>query len=322
MENNEHPMIPEENGSGAGNGNGDNSGSGAGNGGAPVLLDPPLSVWGAIGRAAFYFGLYIVVQFFAVMVVELVMIFPWVFQNITTLPTDPALLETAMMDFLTENMAAMNLWGTLLTDVILLPLFILIPFIRRRNPMHELSVRRVPLHSVPLCLLAGISVYLVVSFIMGALEEIPALKPTFDAYNEQASLLDNDSPLTIALTVIGAPIIEELLFRALLISRLRRGMPVWVAALVASFIFGLMHGQVIWVIYATLLGILLSAVYIKTDSVIPGVILHFAFNISNYVFWFDVTETEFILMTVAAVAVGAVSIWLLLTKCKPEPKIQ
>ena len=58
--------------------------------------------------------------------------------------------------------------------------------------------------------------------------------------------------------VLAAPVLEEILYRGLIMKSLQRGMPVFIALIIQAVLFGLMHGQLIWVFYATFLGVLLG----------------------------------------------------------------
>jgi membrane protease YdiL (CAAX protease family) len=84
----------------------------------------------------------------------------------------------------------------------------------------------------------------------------------------------------VVLAVLSAPIIEELLFRGLLLRGLMTRMPFWPAALVSSTVFGLAHapgatgGSVVVVVTAAVLGVVLCMLARATGSLIPGMILH------------------------------------------------
>lgn len=87
------------------------------------------------------------------------------------------------------------------------------------------------------------------------------------------------SPLWIIIlvTVILAPIVEELMFRKLIIDR----MSIYgdkLAIIVSSIAFGLFHGNFYQIFYATLIGFILGYVYVKTANIIYSIILHVAFN--------------------------------------------
>ncbi len=79
------------------------------------------------------------------------------------------------------------------------------------------------------------------------------------------------------LTVVLAPVFEELIFRKLLLDRMiPHGSAV--AILVSGLLFGLFHGNFYQFFYAALLGCLLSFVYVRTRRIHHCILLHAAVN--------------------------------------------
>ncbi len=79
---------------------------------------------------------------------------------------------------------------------------------------------------------------------------------------------------------IVAPIGEELLFRGVVLHYSKKCLPAYGAIGFSSLLFGLYHGNVIQGIYATILGFVLGLLAYKCDSIVPGILLHMAINIS------------------------------------------
>ena len=77
--------------------------------------------------------------------------------------------------------------------------------------------------------------------------------------------------------VLLGPICEELLFRRVLINRLRRygELP---AILISGLVFGLIHGNFSQLFYATLLGFFFGFIYVKTGKLRYTVFLHVFIN--------------------------------------------
>lgn len=79
------------------------------------------------------------------------------------------------------------------------------------------------------------------------------------------------------ITVLAAPIIEELLFRKLLIDRLivfGDG----TAIVLSAIMFGLTHGNFTQVFYATFIGLIFGFTYVRTGKVRYSIGLHMLFN--------------------------------------------
>jgi membrane protease YdiL (CAAX protease family) len=88
-----------------------------------------------------------------------------------------------------------------------------------------------------------------------------------------------DSPILLFFAgVVVAPITEEMFFRGFLFKGFRQKYG-WKAALVlSSLIFGVWHLQPAAIIPTFLLGGVLAYVYHRTNSLYPGIILHFMVN--------------------------------------------
>lgn len=90
----------------------------------------------------------------------------------------------------------------------------------------------------------------------------------------------SDTPiwLVVLVVVIIAPIIEEFVFRKILIDRLS----VYgdrLAVVVSSVAFGLFHGNLEQLLYATLLGVLFGYIYTKTRNIGHSILLHMLVNL-------------------------------------------
>jgi membrane protease YdiL (CAAX protease family) len=87
-------------------------------------------------------------------------------------------------------------------------------------------------------------------------------------------------PVQILLIVIAAPISEEVCFRGMLYGGLREKLPRIAAALIGGLIFGALHAVtgVTAVPPLIVFGFLLSLLYERTGSIVPGIILHMLNN--------------------------------------------
>ncbi len=82
---------------------------------------------------------------------------------------------------------------------------------------------------------------------------------------------------TIGAVMIGAPIFEELLFRGS-VYRNNELMGQGFAVILTGITFGLWHTNGEQTFFASVLGIFLCYLYVKTRSIIPSIILHFTVN--------------------------------------------
>lgn len=84
--------------------------------------------------------------------------------------------------------------------------------------------------------------------------------------------------LTFALTVVVAPIIEEVVFRGVLFPAIKKRYGLIAGVVVSSLIFMLVHINPLQMINALPLGMYLAVMYQKTGSIYPGIILHASWN--------------------------------------------
>ncbi len=99
-----------------------------------------------------------------------------------------------------------------------------------------------------------------------------------DVGNATSELIEN-SPvwLIFLVVVIVAPIVEELLFRKLMIDRISKYGDK-LAIIVSAVAFGLFHGNFYQFFYAALLGLVLGYIYTKTGDVRYTMLMHAVIN--------------------------------------------
>jgi hypothetical protein len=83
--------------------------------------------------------------------------------------------------------------------------------------------------------------------------------------------------------VILAPLFEEMLFRGFLQPLLSRTFGIIAGVLITAVLFGSLHAfeyMKVWqyVAAVTVVGIVLGIVRVRTNSIIPGVVMHGCFN--------------------------------------------
>lgn len=90
------------------------------------------------------------------------------------------------------------------------------------------------------------------------------------------------TPTGLYLVIAGliAPVMEELIFRKLLLDRLRPFGDRW-AILISALAFGLFHMNLYQFFYATALGLIFGGVVLKTGKVWHGMLLHAIVNLSS-----------------------------------------
>lgn len=120
-------------------------------------------------------------------------------------------------------------------------------------------------------MLCCVAANFVVSYLITFLELL------FDIEFTQGELLEPDSPLACVMCVISTAIIpaicEEFAMRCCSLQLLRKYGKSF-AVFAVSIVFGLLHGNVIQFIFAFIVGLVLGFVTVKTDSIVPAVLIH------------------------------------------------
>ena len=91
--------------------------------------------------------------------------------------------------------------------------------------------------------------------------------------------------LSMAASVLFTPLVEEIIFRGYMLNRLLTRWRETTAVIVTTVIFALMHGSLLWFIYAFCMGYILAKLSIREDNIFYGIFLHAGFNLPSTVLW-------------------------------------
>lgn len=141
--------------------------------------------------------------------------------------------------------------------------------------------------------LVGIAVGLVMQLVVMPLLYIPLLA-LFDRTAEDLeaparSLADRATGpaswvVLVVIVVVGAPVVEELFYRGLLLRSLeKRGMASWAAVVVSGLLFGAMHFEGLQFAGLFAFGVVLAAMVVRTGRLGPAIWAHAAFNAATVV---------------------------------------
>ena len=92
-----------------------------------------------------------------------------------------------------------------------------------------------------------------------------------------AKMQSTKLPVAIAIPVVIGPILEELMFRKLMLDRTRH-YGEKTAIIFSALCFGLFHGNLTQFLYASVVGLFLGYVYCKTGKVLYTMIMHMLLN--------------------------------------------
>ncbi len=234
-------------------------------------------VWAlkAFGYFGIYFGITLAVNFAA----EFVIAFGYVI-NSGELDID------GLMNYVIDRIYSNAMTITIISDIFVAAVFALFILLTKRSPAREDNrglFNKISLGSVFTCFFMGLCANGVLTIAINLLSQIGVIPN---------SLLENYSQTTTVYTaggiipyilggIILAPIIEELVFRGFMVTRMRHAIPAWLSVIFVGIIFGVFHGNLFQAIYASILGFMLGAVFVRYNSLYASVLCHFGFNLMS-----------------------------------------
>jgi membrane protease YdiL (CAAX protease family) len=178
-------------------------------------------------------------------------------------------------------------WLMTASYAVILLTFNLIFICRKKKPLAEVGICKTQLASAPASFVFGVALQIAVVFVIGILSSvIPGIaedsasnQEVFDHMYGNASLLSQ-----FIFMAVATPIMEEVIFRGLIYTRMKKGMPQAAAMLLSALAFGFAHSGFVQITYATALGIIMVLMYEKYESLWPCIFLHAGFNATNFLY--------------------------------------
>lgn len=193
----------------------------------------------------------------------------------------------ALRDFRAANAAWMNLALGLLVTCLILAIATgrLLSRWTFGSPLswRALGLSTVPWRPIVSAALLGFSLPILFGVLANSLLDGMESAPTpFDAAISPAEIL-----IISALVVLIAPLVEELIFRGVLLPVLRHRVATWLAVLITSTLFTALHTQYFLSDTAStlfslgsvfVLGLLAATLYLRAGSLWPSIALHASYN--------------------------------------------
>ena len=159
---------------------------------------------------------------------------------------------------------------------------------RRKSFTSEIGLKRTQFASVPAAFGFGVALQIVVVFIISYISvAIPSIaEEAAETEKVYECMFGNASTLSMYLaTAVATPVIEEILFRGLIYTRMKKAMPQIAAMLLSAIWFGVAHsGGIHQIVYAAALGIIMVLLYEKYQSLWPCIFLHAGFNSTGFLY--------------------------------------
>lgn len=162
-----------------------------------------------------------------------------------------------------------------------LAIFVGLALFQRGVRLREaLALGPVGIPTLALALLAGFALQFPLAEVANLAQEVWPVP--IEEQIRQHRLVTPDGPLDALLVVLAVVVVaattEELLFRGLMLPSLADRYGPGFALVASSLLFGLMHQQPAAMVYASIAGLLLGAVVIRTGSTWPALAMHAANN--------------------------------------------
>lgn len=166
---------------------------------------------------------------------------------------------------------------TLLSNVATVLIIVLFYKIRNKQIVEKMNLYNTPKNVLISSLLLGLATQVVIIILLSYL---PIPNSWIEDHNDNYAEIAQTtfSFVTILTVVIVAPIVEEIIFRGLVLNRLCRVMPKWPAIIISALAFGAVHGELFAFVYASAIGILMGFIFTKFDSVLPTILFHMGYN--------------------------------------------
>ncbi|MDR5659405.1 type II CAAX endopeptidase family protein [Serpentinicella sp. ANB-PHB4] len=155
---------------------------------------------------------------------------------------------------------------------------------RNESFLNVCKFNKMSLKHVAILIPVGISIYFINIFVLNVVHGLGLFADSFAQHEESMGFILGDNLfLTILAVGIVVPIIEEIIFRGLVFSELKKHLSLKVTIVIQAALFGLYHMQLIQGVYTFLFGILLGLVYVWLKSIWAPIILHALLNLSSII---------------------------------------
>lgn len=278
--------------------------------------------WVNVGKAAAYFGAYFGGQMVVSLAVSLVLS---TIVSISMIQPDGSFDMEAYMDKANAALADAMPYILIGAGILTILIFFIVAKIRKKKFTESASLRKFKPATVAPIVIGGIAFNFAISYLMNL---IPFPQTWIDSYEASSTeLLGNVSIALWISVVIMAPLVEELTFRGFMYTRLKQGMPKWIAVILTSLVFGIVHGTLIWAIYTFVFSLALIYILERTKSIWACILFHMSFNLVGAVMstWPEFAEkldNIWVVIGSLVLTLGAAVWFILVSKNKKDDVVE
>lgn len=135
--------------------------------------------------------------------------------------------------------------------------------------------------------------------------------PVSEFYQDMITKLDHTGLSMFLMTVIFAPILEELIIRGIILEGFLRNYSPGLSIFLSSLIFGILHFNLVQFTGAFILGLFIGWVYYQTRNLILPILIHFLNNLLSYILLYF-TDTNPIEVTLKDLVTSDSAYWFIM----------
>ena len=228
--------------------------------------------WKSAGAALGYFAAFLGIQLWITAAAALFILSDLFRQQGISLTRFPELMLRLYTEGLTENLTVIILASNVAT-VLALWLFFLL---RGKKFSVEIGLLRTGAVNLLLAVVYGVGVCFSVDLLTALL---PIPEDMMSGFESQHDLLwEGNVWITFLSVSLAGPVSEEICFRGLCYTRLKKAMGPILAGLIASVFFGLAHGNPVWFLVGFLAGGAMTWIFEVTGSLWCSILVHVTNN--------------------------------------------
>lgn len=200
----------------------------------------------------------------------LITLITFVIFNIIRLPESIAVIINSKIDII-----YLDILAAILSFIFGLITILIFRSIFAKTILESTSLKKNYKNNISFLAITSLGLYLVT---LGLLVPIGSLLPTNPTINESFALMENSIIYIIMSTLVVAPLVEEYIFRGVILNKLLNKYSPKVAIILTAILFGALHLNFQQFLVATMIGILYGYVYYRTKSIYLCTICHFFHN--------------------------------------------
>ena len=173
------------------------------------------------------------------------------------------------------------------SGLVIFGLWYYLVFVKKNGEKIQIKESLKKLTTKPVAFIAGVVMFapalnVLCSILVSILGTVfPSWMESYVALTQSAGIDGNISiPMVIYLMVL-APVLEELVFRGLVLKYARQGVGFWTAIILQAILFAGVHGNPLQSLFTFVMGLLIGYLVLKSDTMLMGIIVHIAFNVSS-----------------------------------------